>query len=74
MLFTVILVEVLAVAGIAVAVLLDEKKLVAEFERWLSKKPKQLVYRIPLRLVVREQTRVAVEEVKHVARHRYVHS
>jgi hypothetical protein len=41
MLYIVIL-EVLLVAGMAVAVLLEEKKLVADFDRWLSRKPKKV--------------------------------
>jgi hypothetical protein len=69
MLYIVIL-EVLFVAGMAVAVILDEKKLAAEFDRWLSKKPAQFVYRVPLRLIVREEVR---EQTKRIARHRYVH-
>lgn len=68
MLYIVIL-EVLLVAGMAVAVLKDEKKLNIDFNRWLGKR-KPIVYRIPLRLVVREEIKAAV---KQGPKHRYVH-
>jgi hypothetical protein len=63
MLYIVIL-EVLVVAGMAIAVLKDEKNMNSAFNSWLGVKQ---VYRIPLRIIMRE-------EVKKVARHRYVHN
>lgn len=64
----IVILEVLVVAGMAIAVLKDEKKLTADFKSWLGEKK---VYRIPLRLVVREEVK---QTVKTVARHRYVHN
>ncbi len=79
MLFIVILVEVFVIAGMAVAVLRDEKKLKADFNNWLGTPHKQ-VYKIPLVLVVREEikARVNIERAPKptnikVAKHRYVH-
>lgn len=68
MLYIVIL-EVLVIAGMAIAVLKDEKKLFADFDRWLGKR-KPIAYRIPLRLVVREEIK---EVIKQGPKHRYVH-
>jgi hypothetical protein len=80
MLFIVILVEVLFIAGVAVAVLRDDKKLRSDFNNWLGTPHKQ-VYRIPLVLIVREEIKSRVGErterspkvVQSTAKHRYVH-
>lgn len=70
MLFVVIL-EVLVVAGVAMAVLKDEKKLSVAFDRWMGgKKRKPIVYHVPLTLVMREQIKEAVQKGP---KHRYVH-
>lgn len=82
MLFIVILAEVLVVAGMAVAVLRDEKKLKNDFNNWLGT-PHKPVYKIPLTIIVREEIKAQVS--KHndraprkvakvtTARHKYVH-
>lgn len=87
MLFTVILVEVLLVAGIAVAVLRDEKKQIAAYHEWAGTKTNQFTYRFPLYVVIHDEMKAASEdvrvvtrevktvakEVKREARHKYVH-
>lgn len=81
MLYIVIL-EVLAVAGMAIAVLKDEKKQTAAFNNWLGT-PHKPVYKIPLTLIVREEIKARVSELNDrapqkvvktaTARHKYVH-
>lgn len=82
MLLIVILVEVLLLAGMAVAVLRDEKKLRNDFNNWLGTPHKQ-VYQIPIVLVVREEIKSRISEFNDrepkavkttsTAKHRYVH-
>jgi hypothetical protein len=71
----IVILEVLAVAGMAAVVLKDEKKLTASFNRWMGgEERKKIVYRVPLHLVVREEIKAKVEKaVKQGPKHRYVH-
>jgi hypothetical protein len=69
MLMLILLLEAILVLAVGAKVLIDEKHMDAAFERWMGVR-KQIVYRIPLRLVIREEIK---EKTKHIARHRYVH-
>jgi hypothetical protein len=70
----IVILEVLVVAGVAIAVLKDEKKSTADFAEWSgSGKKIATVYRVPLHLIVREEIKAVVEQaVQKGPRHRYV--
>ena len=66
----VLILEAILVLALGWKVLADEKVMDEAFKRWMSQRPVQKIYRIPLRIIVRREIK---ETAKHIARHRYVH-